>query len=95
MLAKRMKAFLALGIAVIALLTWSRFADAQRIKPIPHREAARSQPQSRLNNRRADSPWTPLTNQPTFIDTVNCAGAANPLLLTDGTVIVQEGGCQN
>ncbi len=95
MLAKRMKTFLALGIAVIALLTWSRFADAQRIKPIPHREAARSQPQSRLNNRRADSPWTPLTNQPTFIDTVNCAGAANPLLLTDGTVIVQEGGCQN
>jgi hypothetical protein len=95
MLANRMKTFLALGIATIALLTWSRFADAQRIKPIPHREAARSQPQSRLNNRRADSPWTPLTNQPTFIDTVNCAGAANPLLLTDGTVIVQEGGCQN
>lgn len=95
MLAKRMRAFLALGVAVIALLTWSRFADAQHIKPIPHREAARSQPQSRLDNRRADSPWTPLTNQPTFIDTVNCAGAANPLLLTDGTVIVQEGGCQN
>jgi hypothetical protein len=26
---------------------------------------------------------------------VNCAGAANPLLLTDGTVLLQEGGCQD
>ena len=40
------------------------------------------------------SPWTPLTNQPAFLDAVNCAGAANPELLTDGSVIVQEGGCQ-
>jgi len=28
-------------------------------------------------------------------DTVNCFGAANPLLLTDGTVMVQNGGCQD
>lgn len=42
----------------------------------------------------AQSPWQPLTNQPTFLHTVKCAGAANPLLLADGTVMVQEGGCR-
>jgi hypothetical protein len=30
--------------------------------------------------------WQPLTNQPTFI----ANGASNPLLLTDGTVIVHD-----
>ena len=55
----------------------------------------RTQPQARLNPAGADSPWTPLINQPTFLDTVNCLGAANPLLLTDGTVMVQNGGCQD
>src|ERR1700756_5730793 len=42
----------------------------------------------------AQSPWQPLRNQPTFLRTVKCAGAANPLLLTDATVMVQEGGCR-
>ncbi|MGH8111598.1 MAG: hypothetical protein ACREPL_06650 [Rhodanobacteraceae bacterium] len=31
--------------------------------------------------------WTPLTNQPDFFN-----GAANPILLTDGTVLVQDAG---
>lgn len=34
------------------------------------------------------SPWTPLTNQPTFL----VDGAANPILLTDGSVLVQDAG---
>jgi len=42
------------------------------------------------------SPWQPLTNQPPFT-TNDCnggfPGAANPLLLTDGSVIVQDAGC--
>jgi hypothetical protein len=42
------------------------------------------------------SPWQPLNNQPPF--TTNACnggfpGAANPLLLTDGSVIVQDAGC--
>ncbi len=37
--------------------------------------------------------WQPLANQPNFLDEIECAGAANPLLLTDGSVIVQNGGC--
>jgi hypothetical protein len=84
-----------LGFAVIVSLACSQIARAQRLTPIPPRGAARAQSQIRPDARGAKSPWTPLTNQPTFIDDVNCAGAANPLLLTDGTVIVQSGGCQD
>jgi hypothetical protein len=83
-----MKALQMLGIAVIALLAWPRLAGAQHLTPIPGREAARTQPQARLNPAGADSPWTPLTNQPNFL----ADGAANPILLTDGTVLVQDAG---
>ncbi len=85
---KRMKVLQMLGIAVIALLAWPRLAGAQHLAPIPGREAARTQPQARLNPAGADSPWTPLTNQPNFL----ADGAANPILLTDGTVLVQDAG---
>jgi len=81
-----------LGIGVVVLLAWPRVATAQRLKPLPERNAARAQASS---TAIAGSPWTPLANQPKFLNTIKCAGAANPLLLTDGTVIVQEGGCQN
>ena len=37
------------------------------------------------------SPWTPLNNQPTFLS----RGAANPILLTDGTVLMQDVGSQD
>lgn len=46
---------------------------------------------TRYNNRpslRGPSPWTPLANQPVFL----VDGAANPILLTDGTVLVQDAG---
>lgn len=42
----------------------------------------------------ASSPWQLLKNQPPVIDPVNC-GAGNPLLLTDGTVLIQDAGCQD
>ena len=90
----RMKILRILGIPVIALSALPQLAGAQRLKPIPPRGAARLQAQTRPILAGTNSPWTPLTNQPIFLDAVNCAGAANPLLLTDGTVMVQEGGCQ-
>jgi hypothetical protein len=80
------------AFVVIALMIFPRHAGAQRLTPLPPRDPSRAQPLSVSNG--SNSPWTPLTNQPTFLDTVNCAGAANPLLLTDGTVIIQEGGCR-
>ena len=92
MLGKKMKVLPIFGIAVITLLSWPRVAGAQRLTPIPHREPTRAQSAARLNTIGADSPWTPLTNQPTFLSP-NCIGAANPILLTDGTVMIQDGGC--
>jgi len=77
-----------LGIAVIVLLAWPIRAAAQRLKPIPPLGTARAQAQTPPNVASADPPWTPLTNQPTFL--VN--GASSPLLLTDGTVMVQDAG---
>jgi hypothetical protein len=96
------------GIASIALAVWPQLAGAQRLTPIPRRGAARHQGQAQgLPNSQVTaqgnasgkgtpaSPWTPLVNQPKFLDLINCVGASNPLLLTDGTVLVQDGGCQD
>jgi len=59
-----------------------------RLKPIPQRRTMHT----RLAAVGVDpSPWTPLTNQPTFL----ASGAANPILLTDGTVLVQDAGVQD
>ena len=81
-----------LGCAVITLLA-ARFAAGQNLKPIPHpvgrpQATAPAQPQVQGNASAAPSPWTPLAHQPTFL----ADGAANPILLTDGTVLVQDQG---
>lgn len=92
-------------------ITWScvalvcfGLADAQtffpRLTPVPPRGpriAAAAAPAISANASTA-SPWQPLNNQPPFTSN-SCnggfPGAANPLLLTDGTVIVQDAGCQD
>jgi hypothetical protein len=40
------------------------------------------------------SPWQLLTNQPPVLDYTDC-GPGNPILLTDGTVMLQDDGCQD
>jgi hypothetical protein len=85
-------------IAVIAALAWPLLSEAQRLTPIPHAIGAVPALAAHSNISPADSassstaapasPWTPLTNQPSFL----FDGAANPILLTDGTVLVQDAG---
>src|SRR5215468_12322996 len=41
-----------------------------------------------------NSPWQLLTNQPPVLDPTDC-GPGNPILLTDGTVMLQDDGCQD
>jgi hypothetical protein len=86
----RLKVSQLVAVAVIVAFSWPQLAAAQRLTPIPHPVGAPApagnQAQSRLVN--AASPWTPLTNQPSFL----LDGAANPILLTDGTVLVQDAG---
>jgi hypothetical protein len=73
-------------------------ADAQsipRLKPIPPR-GPRFSADAIVATPSTASPWQALNNQPPF--TTNACnggipGAGNPLLLTDGSVIVQDAGC--
>jgi len=87
------KTLQAFGIAVIALLAFTPLAGAQRLKPIPHPigqpQHAPVRAQASVTSSTASaSPWTPLANQPTFL----VDGASVPILLTDGTVLVQDAG---
>jgi hypothetical protein len=98
----RQKKFYTLGIVVItaiATLAWPNVADAQRAVTVPAPFRA-SQPvdqhaplQTEAHTQNANAAaaggpnrWTPLNNQPFFL--VN--GASNPILLTDGTVLIQD-----
>ena len=81
-----MKVLRSLGISLIAVLAWPQLAGAQHHTPLPHPVGAPGQIHS--NASQAGSQWTPLTNQPDFL----LDGAANPILLTDGTVLVQDAG---
>ena len=90
-------------VALVALAqlgvhdTSAQSGPAQRpLTPIPPgRGAAPAVAQAAVaslvqSSSPVQSPWQPLTNQPTFL--VN--GACSPLLLTDGTVMVQDCGAQ-
>jgi hypothetical protein len=71
---------------ICAAIAFSNLSGAQpRLKPIPHHG------QSGGQKSAPGSPWTPLTQQPTFL----VEGAGNPILLTDGTVLVQDAGAQD
>jgi len=77
-----------MAVLVIALLVWPHRAVARPLRPLPSTLGAARQPSSQANNssNSQDSPWTSLTNQPSFL----VSGASTPMLLTDGTVLVQD-----
>jgi hypothetical protein len=90
----------------LVALTCFGLANAQtfpRLKPIPPRgprsaEAPALATAANSAHSSTASPWQPLNNQPPFTTNIcngGFPGAANPLLLTDGTVIVQDAGCQD
>ena len=82
-------------VVVLALLVFPALLSAQvpPPKPLP--------PHKRVGNAAAllpaagaASPWQLLTNQPPVLDYADC-GPGTPLLLTDGTVMVADKGCQD
>jgi len=75
---------------VVLLASLAGAQSLPRLKPIPPLGTATQSATLTANASSASSPWQPLTNQPNFLG----CGAANPLLLTDGTVMVQDAGCQ-
>jgi hypothetical protein len=82
------------GLFVVSLVL-SAGALAQKLTPLPHpvgqpgapHAAALAAPATSIGSTSA-SPWTPLTNQPAFL----ADGASYPILLQDGTVLVQDAG---
>lgn len=89
-----------LVVAFAASLICPSLAGAQslpRLKPIPPRRGALqfAVPSANSSNTSAAYPWQPLTNQHSFVCEGQVNGAANPILLTDGTVLVQDAGCQD
>ena len=79
-------------IVVVGLAVgWPGLVGAQRLTPIPHPigapDPAVAAAAARSRSAPPTSRWTPLTNQPTLFN-----GASNPILLTDGTVLVQDTG---
>ena len=79
-------------LVLTGVLICSHTAFAQRLTPVPatRGEQPRSQVPAAVaaGSSTTSSPWTPLTHQPTFL----VDGAANPILLTDGSVLVQDAG---
>jgi len=84
-----------LTISFVVLLAWPGLASAQslpRLKPLPPRKVATAPAAAAA--LAPSSPWRLLTNQPPVLNYAAC-GPGNPLLLTDGTVMVADDGCQD
>ena len=82
-------------VLVFVLLASASLANAQSLRtlnPLPPKKdaSALKAPTTVVPN----SPWQLLTNQPPVLDHTDC-GPGNPILLTDGTVMVQDNGCQD
>jgi len=79
----------------LILLAVAQFASAQsfpRLTPLPPKKDStilRATPAFATN-----SPWQLLTHQPPVLDPTDC-GPGNPILLTDGTVMLADNGCQD
>src|SRR5262249_12730400 len=62
------------------------------LPPIPPKKGARAL--AATPALAPNSPWQLLTNQPPVLDPTDC-GPGNPILLTDGTVMLADDGCQD
>src|ERR1700758_3709057 len=100
-----MKTWRVLAVALIAWLVWPGLAGAQsaqsfpRLKPLPPKKdpttfAAAIAAAAAKASSSTPSPWQTLTNQPPLLDYFDC-GTGNPILLTDGTVMLADDGCQD
>jgi hypothetical protein len=98
----RKKGNVSRAIAVAAALVMSSVYAQQaqqlpRLKPLPpqHKGIPRAQVQSNARpSSNSGSPWTPVIQQPGFLLDAD-GGAGNPILMTDGTVLVQDAGAQD
>jgi hypothetical protein len=88
-----------LAVALFAALTFPGLTGAQsfpRLKPLPPKKGAARFGIHAQAALAADSvsPWQLLTHQPPVLDYRDC-GPGSPVLLTDGTVMLADNGCQD
>jgi hypothetical protein len=86
---------LTVAYVVFVLLAWSGLAGAQsfpKLKPLPPKKDATVL--KAIPALAPETPWQLLTNQPPVLDYTDC-GPGNPMLLTDGTVMLADNGCQD
>src|SRR5271165_6379369 len=103
---RKMKVSRILAVAVIAFMAWPGIVGAQSFKepkPLPPKKdpavmaaVAAAAAAAATANAGAPSPstWLTLPNQPPVLDIVDC-GPGSPILLTDGTVLLADVGCQD
>ena len=83
-----------LTVVFLALLARPNFAGAQtlpHLKPLPPHKSMIAYAALPANS---SSSWHVLPNQPPVLDFIDC-GPGAPILLTDGTVLVQDDGCRD
>jgi hypothetical protein len=81
--------------AIVTFVTGSAAAASfPLLKPLPPKKSPVHAAAMAATASSPSSPWQLLTNQPPVLDPVDC-GPNNPLLLTDGTVLLQDAGCQD
>src|SRR5256886_1061044 len=82
-------------VVVLILAAVAQLASAQSMRrlkpPPPKKDAIVLKATTAL---APNSPWQLLTNQPPVLDYTDC-GPGNPILLTDGTVMLADDGCQD
>src|SRR5438552_12423139 len=78
-------------IVVFVLITWAGIAGAQSFQSFPRLKALPPKKDATVLKATPalapNSPWQLLTNQPPVLDYFDC-GPGNPILLTDGTVML-------
>jgi hypothetical protein len=84
-----LKICLFMTVTAMASLAWPTHGDARGVRLLPSTPGSASHPNVHAAASAGEvktSPWSPLKNQPTFL----ASGASLPMLLTDGTVLVQD-----
>jgi hypothetical protein len=86
------RALTLLGTMVVMAAVDASAGSFPLLKPLPPKKSPIRA--AAVAAAQTASPWQLLTNQPPVLDPVDC-GPGNPLLLTDGTVLLQDAGCQD
>ena len=86
-----------LAVALLVSLARPGLSSAQsfpRLKPLPPKKGVAAATAHPSATAKSASPWQLLVNQPPLLDLFDC-GPGSPVLLTDGTVMLADNGCQD